>query len=155
MPRVFGLELVEQAVHGVLELLVVLADFHAVEHFKHRAEILLLLRGLIMDVADERHVEQLLGVRPELVPGLALPGRVCNEAGHELEDVLLAVDIAERIVVHGLFEVDGVQHAYFVPGALQKTAGLKHQLTLGVGDDVGAVQLHDGWFDKEPGLART
>ena len=84
VPRVFGLELIKQAVHGVLELLVVLADFHAVEHFKHRAEVLLLLRGLIMDVADERHVEQLLGVRPELVALLPAARGVGYEAGHEL-----------------------------------------------------------------------
>ena len=155
MPRVFGLELIEQAVHGVLELLVVLADFHAVEHFKHRAEVLLLLRGLVMDVADERHVEQLLGVRPKLVAGLALPGRVRNEAGHELENVLLRAEVRKRIVVHGLLEVDGVQHAYLVPGTLQKTAGLKHQLTFGVGDDVGAVQLHQIGLDEKPRLARA
>ena len=93
VPLVFGLEFVEQAVHGVFELLVVLTHFHRVEHFKHRAEVLLLLRGLVMNVADERHVEQLFGVRPELVAGLALSGRVSNEAGHELEDVLLAVDV--------------------------------------------------------------
>ena len=84
MPRVFGLELVEQAVHGVLELLVVLADFHRVEHLKHRAEVLFLLGSLVVDVADERHVEQLLGVGPELVALLPAARGVGYEAGHEL-----------------------------------------------------------------------
>ena len=108
-----------------------------------------------MDVADERHVEQLFGVRPELVALLPAARGVGYEAGHELEDILLAVDIAEWVVVHGLLEVDGVQYAYLVPGALQKAAGLKHQLALGVGDDIGAVQLHQIGFDKKPRLARA
>ena len=82
--RVFGLELIKQAVHGVLELLVVLADFHAVEHLKHRAEVLFLLGSLVVDVADERHVEQLLGVRPELVALLPVARGIGYEAGHEL-----------------------------------------------------------------------
>ena len=93
MLRVLGLELVEQAVYGVFELLVVLADFHAIEHLEHRAEVLLLLGSLVVDVADERHVEQLFGVGPELVALLPAARGVGYEAGHELQYILLAVDV--------------------------------------------------------------
>ena len=108
-----------------------------------------------MDVADERHVEQLFGVSPELVALLPAARGVGYEAGHELQYILLAVDIAERVVVHGLLEVDGVQRAYLVPGALQEPPCFKHQLSLGVGDDVRAVQLHQIWLDEKPRLARA
>lgn len=50
-----------------------------------------------MDVAYERHVEQLFGVRPELVALLPAARGVGYEAGHELEDVLFRIHISESV----------------------------------------------------------
>ena len=71
-----------------------------------------------MDVANEGCVEQLLGVRPKLVAAFALPGRVGDETGDELQNIFLAMDVRKRVVMHGLLEVDGVEHPYLIPRAL-------------------------------------
>ena len=52
------LQLVEHQVHGVFEFLIVLPDLHAVYHFDEGGEILFLHRGLVVDVADERAVQE-------------------------------------------------------------------------------------------------
>ena len=105
-----GFQLVEHQVHGVFELLIVLPDLHAVDHLDEGGEILFLHRGLVVDVADERAVQQRLGLDPEIVPGLALALGVGDEGRYQLQDVLFAMDIAEGVIVHRLLEVDGVQH---------------------------------------------
>ena len=66
------LQRVKHQVHGVLELLVILPDLHRVDELDEGGEILFLHRGLVVDVADERAVQQRLGLDPEIVPGLAL-----------------------------------------------------------------------------------
>ena len=53
-------QLIEHQVHGVFELLIILPDLHAVDHFNEGGEILFLHRGLVVDVADERAVQQRL-----------------------------------------------------------------------------------------------
>ena len=46
---------------------------------------------------------------PEVVARLAVTFGIGDQAVYQLENVLLCVDIGERVVVHGLFEVDGVE----------------------------------------------
>ena len=65
-------QLIEHQVHGIFELLIVLPDLHTVDHLDEGGEVLFLHRGLIMDVADERAVQQRFRLDPEIVPGLAL-----------------------------------------------------------------------------------
>ena len=47
---------------------------------------------------------------PKIVPGLALALGVGDEGRYQLQDVLLRVNVAERVIVHRLVEVDGIQH---------------------------------------------
>ena len=78
------LQILKHQVNRVLEVLVVLPRLHCVEKLDQRGEVLLVLRGLIVDVADERRVEQRLGLHPEIVPGLALALGVGDQRGDEL-----------------------------------------------------------------------
>ena len=55
-------QLIEHQVHGVFELLIVLPDLHAVYHLDECGKVLFLHRGLVVDVADERTVQQRLGL---------------------------------------------------------------------------------------------
>ena len=77
-----------------------------------------------MDVADERDVQQRLALDPEVLAAFALALCIGDEGVHELEDVLFAVNIGEGIVVHGLAEVDGVEHPNLIPCRHQQLAAL-------------------------------
>ena len=51
-------QLIEHQVHGVFELLIVLPDLHAVDHLNEGGEVLFLHRGFVVDVTDQRAVQQ-------------------------------------------------------------------------------------------------
>ena len=46
---------------------------------------------------------------PEIVSAFAISLGVGDQTVDQLENILLRVDIGEGVVVHGLFEVDGVE----------------------------------------------
>jgi len=52
MLRVFFFQTFKHEVNRVLEVLVVLAGFRRIYHFKQRREVLFLVRGFIPDIAD-------------------------------------------------------------------------------------------------------
>ena len=52
MFRVFFFQTFKHEVNRVLEILVVLAGFRRIYHFKQRREVLLVLWGFIPDIAD-------------------------------------------------------------------------------------------------------
>lgn len=62
-----------------------------------------------MDVADQCAIEQSLGLDPKVISAFAVTFGIGDQAVYQLENVFLCVDIGERVVVHGLFEVDGVE----------------------------------------------
>ena len=62
---------------------------------------------LVPDVADESCVVELFRLYPKIFAGLiAVSLRVDDDRIDQLEDVLLAADVAERVVVHGFPEID-------------------------------------------------
>jgi len=61
-----------------------------------------------VDIANERAVQQRLRFDPEIVASLAFAFGVGNQRRNQLQDVLFAVNVRERIVVHTFFEVDGI-----------------------------------------------
>ena len=103
-------QFLKHQIDGIFEVLVVLPHLHGVDHFDEGGEVLLLNRRFVVDIADERRVEQRLRLAPEIVAALAVPLRVGNEGRDQLQNVLLAVEIREGVVVVGLFEVDRVQY---------------------------------------------
>jgi len=63
-----------------------------------------------VDIRDQRRIEQFFRFLPELVPALALALRVHHQRCHQLQNVLLRVQIGERVVVHRLLEIDRVKN---------------------------------------------
>ena len=119
MVGAFLLQRLKHLVNRVLERLIVLPDLHSVQEGDERPEVLLLHGGDIVDIGDERRVEQLFGFLPEVpVPAaLAVPLGVRHQGRHQLQNVLFVMDIGEGVVVHRLLKVDGVENldAVLVP----------------------------------------
>ena len=44
---------------------------------------------------------------------------VFHDTVDQLQDVVLAVDIAEWVVLHGLLEVNRIEYLYLIPAALK------------------------------------
>ena len=65
------------------------------------------------------------------------------------------MQIREGIVVHGLLEVDGIEHLDAVAVSFQQLAGFQQYRTLRVGHDVGAVHLHEIGLDEKARLTGT
>ena len=70
--RVFLLQCVKEKVNGIFESLVILPDLHRVYHFYQGGKILLVFRGLIINIADQCCIKQSLGLDPEVVAGFPL-----------------------------------------------------------------------------------
>ncbi len=97
-----GFQCIKHQVHRVLELLVILPDLHGVDELDEGGEVLLLHRSLIVDIPNERAIQQGFCFDPEIVPGLAFAFGIGDQRRNQLQDVLFAMDIGERIIVHGL-----------------------------------------------------
>ena len=107
-------QLLEGQIHVVLKGLIVLAHLHGVDELDEGGEILFLLGGFVVDIADECRVEQRLGFLPEVVPGFPVPLGVGDEGRDQLQDILLTVDIRKGVVMVGLLEVDGIEYLHLV-----------------------------------------
>ena len=59
-------------------------------------------------IANKRAVQQGFCFYPEIVSGLAFAFGIGDQRCYQLQDVLFAMDIGERVIVHGLLEVDGI-----------------------------------------------
>ena len=68
-----------------------------------------------MDVGNQRRIQQLFGLLPELVAAFAFPLGIGNQRGDEFQNVFLTVDIGEWVVVHTLLEVDGIEYLDPIP----------------------------------------
>ena len=92
-------------IDGIFEVLVVLPHLHGVNHLDEGGEVLLLHRRFVVDIPDERRVEQRLRLAPEIVAALAVPLRVGDEGRDQLQNVLFRVEIREGVVVMGLLKL--------------------------------------------------
>ena len=94
---------------------------------------------------------------PKILSGFAFTLGVGNQSRDELQDVRFAVDVRERIVVHRLFEVDGVEDAHVVPGGDQHLAALHDKGSLRIsyyeGGALGLGALHDVGLYEESRFA--
>ena len=108
--RVLFLQLGEQQVHGRLKLLVVLSGLAGVDEVQQGDEVALLRLRLVPDVADEGGIVQAFGLDPKILGTLfALALGVEDQGVHQLQNVLFAADVRQRVIFHGLLEVDEVQ----------------------------------------------
>ena len=123
-------KLLEQNIDRVFKFFVVLPDLHRVYHLDQRGEILFLGRRFVVDIADEGAVKKRFCLEPEIIAAFSFALRVRDERRRQLQNVFLAVNIREGIVVHGLFEVDGVEHLDFVTVPFQQLAGFQQHRTF-------------------------
>ena len=96
MVRVFLLQRVKEKVNGIFEGLVILPDLHCVYHFYQGGKVLFVCRGLIIDIADQRRIQQRLGLDPEVVAGFSFPFSICDQHRYQFQDILLIVDVGKR-----------------------------------------------------------
>lgn len=73
----------------------------------------------MVDVADQRRVKQRFRLGPEGVPALALAFCVGDRGRHNLQNILFRMDVGERIVLHGLLEINRVQNLDSIPAVLE------------------------------------
>ena len=73
VPRLPLSQIVEYLINLVAEVLVVLPHLHGVDHFDEGGEVLLLHRRFVVDIPDERRVEQRFRLAPEVVAGFPVP----------------------------------------------------------------------------------
>ena len=104
----FRFQCIKHQVYGVFELLVILTDFHGVDELDEGGEVLLLHRSFIVDISNQRAIQQCFRLDPEIVSGLAFAFGIGDQRCYQLQNVLFAMDIGERVIVHGLLEVDGI-----------------------------------------------
>ena len=66
-----GFQYIKHQVYGVFELLVILPDFHGVDELDEGGKVLLLHRSFIVDIPNQRAVQQGFCLDPEIVSGFA------------------------------------------------------------------------------------
>ncbi len=108
--RILLLQLLKHQIHRIFELLIVLPDLHRIQHFQKSRKVLLLLRCLVMDVADQCRIEQRLRFDPEIVIAFSVSLGVRNQRCHQLQNVLFAVNVSEGIIMLRLFKIDRIQN---------------------------------------------
>ena len=90
---------------------------------------------------------------PKWIAALALAARIGNQAVYQLQDILFAMDIRQRIIVHRLFEIDCVEYLDAVAVPFQQPAALDDQAALRVCHHIGRMALHQVGLEPESGLA--
>ncbi len=113
-------QLLKHQINRILKFLIILPHLHGVDKLNEGGEVLFLHRGLIVDVTDQGAVQKRFRFQPEIIPALALTFGVGNQGGDELQNVLLTVNVRERIIVKRLLEVNRVQYFDAVAVALQE-----------------------------------
>ena len=94
-----------------------------------------------MQISDQCGEQKTLRFLPERVPAGPFALGVGHQGRDQFQNVLLAVDISEGIIVHGLFEIDGVQDFKLVAIFQKCVPALDYDTTFWVGDHIGTVTL--------------
>lgn len=94
-----------------------------------------------MDVGNQRRIQQLFGLLPELIAAFSFALGVGNQRGDEFQNVFLTVDIGEWIVVHALPEIDGIEYLDPIPLFQKRISAFHHNGALRVSDNIGTVAL--------------
>ena len=70
---------------------------------------------------------------PEGVVAFTLSFCIENQAVYQFQNILFAMDIRQRIIVHRLFEIDCVEYLDAVAASLKQAAALNEDAALRVG----------------------
>ena len=135
MVRVFLFQPLKHEVHRALKVRVVLAGFTGVYHFQQGGEVHFFCRGLVPDVANECGVEQPFRLHPKIFRRFfTLALGVGDKRIHQLQHVLLRMDVNKRVVLHGLGKVYRVQDFHPVARPLEHLACFENQCAFRVCD---------------------
>ena len=92
---------------------------------------------------------------PERISALAVTLGVCHERRCQLQDILFAVQIGKRVIVHGLVEIDRVENLDSVICMHKCMANLEQGRTFRVSEHIGTMKLEQIWLNPEPCLTGT
>ena len=134
MVGIFLLKLFKEQIHRVLEVFVILPDFHRIDHFNQGREVVFLLRRTVMNISNQRRIEQGFRFHPEIIATFALTLGIGDQRSHEFQDVLFGMDIGKRVIVHGFLEVDSVEHLHAIPVPDQHFSALCQHTAFRVSD---------------------
>ena len=109
-------KVLEHEVHWILKFLVVLPHLHDVEQFQQGRKVPFFDRRFIVDIGNKR----VFCLLPKRIGPFSLTAGVCHKGRNQFQDVLLAVNIVEGVVMHRLLEVDGIED-FDAVAFLQKT----------------------------------
>ena len=79
-----------------------------------------------MQISDQGSEQKTLRFFPEWVSTGPFTLGVGHQGRNQFQNVLFAVDIGEGVIVHRLFEVDGVQNPDLVAVLQHRVATFKH-----------------------------
>ncbi len=71
--RIFLFQRLKHEIHGIFEFLIIFSHFRSVDEFDQRGKILFFVRGLIVDVADERSIQSVSAFTQKSSPSLPSP----------------------------------------------------------------------------------
>ena len=104
----------KQSVDRILKCFIILTAFRRIDHFNQRFKVLFFRRIDRKDHSDICSVKQLFCLYPEVIAAVLLRTlRIPNENVHKFQNILFSVlfgDIGKGIVVHGLAEINGIEH---------------------------------------------
>ena len=109
MIRVFLFQRVKEKVNGIFERLIILTDFHCVQHFYQCGKILFVCRSLIIDISDQCRIEQGFCLDPEIVSGFSFAFGIGNQSCDDLQNIFLGVDVGKGVKVHTFLEIDRIE----------------------------------------------
>ena len=101
---------------------------------------------LMFDELEEREpdhfaVKQDFCLLPERISAFAFTLCVCHECRCQLQNVLFAVQIGKRVIVHGLVEIDRVEYLNPIVCMHKSISDLKQGRTFRVSEHIGTVKL--------------
>ena len=94
-----------------------------------------------MQISDQGGEQKTLAFLPKWIATGPFALGVGHQGRDQFQNVLFAVDIGEGVIVHGLFEVDGVQDFQLVTVFQKCVPALDHDTTFRVSDHIGTVTL--------------
>ena len=78
-----------------------------------------------------------------------------DQGVHQLQNVLLAADVGQRVIPHGFFEIYQIQAFNAVSLAVQQGPYLVQDGPFGIGNHIGRMALEQVGLDEKPRLAAT
>ena len=108
-------QFLKHQVYCIFEIFIIFPCFGSIYHIYQSFKILRFFVTLIIDIANICRIKQTLGFHPKIFPGfIALAFGIYDQSVYQFQNILFAVQIVKRIIVHRLVEIDRVYNLYVV-----------------------------------------